>query len=337
MKLFFYSRQMGAHGISVIVNHFIEACQRVSIECSHIDTINRDFSQDELIVSYGVKEASEVLNMKGNADIAFLADAVSLGYRNKICFYLKHLNIFQYDFFYSIYAYLKYFRKEIKVCKRYKKIILVSQKDVEYLIKISQQPRNKFLYVLNGVYVPKPTEIPPKIESDYFRLGLLASWGAKQTYAESSWFVKDYFAKYHKKHPNVTLKLIGRGPYIHKLDGISGVFILGAVDSLKNAFSDIDLFIGANPKGCGVLNRCLDAMSLKTPILALPECFTGIPDSDGLYFEYTDYKSFEKQLDYLRHNLCDTLNTVNRAYDYVIKHNNWQKNYDLLLRQLGLV
>lgn len=334
MKLFFYSEQMKAHGVSVIVDHFIEACKRASVECSYIDSLDRDFSQEELIVSYGVKEACEALALSDKADVAFLTDAVSLGYRNKVRFYLKHWNVFQYDFFYSIYAYLKFARQEIKACKEYKKIVLVSQIDTDYLIRLSRQPRNKFFCVTNGVYVPE--KIMTKSTSSQFRLGLLASWGAKQTYAESAWFVKDYFLRYHKKHPDVTLKLVGRGPYIRRLEGLPGVEVLGAVDSLNDTFSGIDLFIGANPKGCGILNRCLDAMSLKTPILSLPECFTGIPNSEGLYYKYTDYKSFEKQLDYLRSNYNETERIVNQAYDYVIRNNDWAKNYDTLIKQLEI-
>lgn len=335
MKLYFYSKQMKAHGVSVIVDHFIEACKRASVECSFIGSLDREFSQEELIVSYGVKEAYEAMVSSNREDIAFLADAVSLGYRNKILFYLKHAHVFQYDFFYSIYAYLKFVRQEIKVCKKYRRIVLVSKIDTDYLINLSRQPRNKFFYVTNGVYIPH--EIKPKSISSQFRLGLLASWGARQTYAESAWFVKDYFLRYHRKHPEVILKLVGRGSFIRRLEGLPGVEVLGAVDSLNDTFSNIDLFIGANPKGCGILNRCLDAMSLKTPILSLPECFTGIPNSEGLYYKYTDYKSFEEQLDYLRSNYDETDIVVNRAYDYVLKNNDWKKNYDLLIQQLDIV
>ncbi len=334
MNLYFYSEQMVAHGVSVIVSHFIEACRRISVDCFFIDSLDSKSFRDGLVVSYGVKEATDAMNHTNRADIAFLTDAISLGYRNKVLFYLKHFNIFQYDFYYSVYAYLKYVRQEIKVCKKYKKIVLVSKVDTDYLISLSSQPRSKFYYVSNGVDIPQ--DIKPKSISQQFRLGLLASWGAEQTYAESAWFVKDYFTKYQKQHPGVVLKLLGRGSYINKLKGLPGVEIVGEVDSLNNAFSDIDLFIGANPKGCGILNRCLDAMSLKTPILSLPECFSGIPNSDDLYYKYTDYRSFEKQLDNLRKNIKETEDTVNRAYEYVKQNNNWQRNYDTLISQLGI-
>lgn len=332
MNIYIYSKQQGAHGVSVIIDNFTKALARYSIKFQVIDSLKFNFSNDDIVISYGIKEAIEVINAGISPKISILADAISYGSLNKIKFYLKHLNIFHYDFFYCFYEYFKYSRLEKIACEKYDKLVLVSQYDIEYLKTLSGASENKFVCAPNGVDLEE--FIKPKSHSNILRLGLLASWGAKQTYAESAWFVKEYFVKYHRTHPDVILKLIGRGPYIEKLRGINGVEILGSVESLNDAFSNFDIFIGANPKGCGILNRCLDAMSYKTPILSLPECFSGIPNAESLFFPFTDYNSFESQLEYVRKHEIEAKSKAEEAYNYVKLHNNWIHNYDDLIRSL---
>lgn len=330
--IYIYSKQASAHGIAVIINNLKCALDSKRINCEIINTLNINIHGDDLVISYGIKEAIEVIEAGLPAKVTILADAVSAGSLNKIKFYFQHRHFLHYDFFYCIYEYLKYSYYEKRACKKYEKLILVSKKDIQYLCEISGEPISKFICVANGVDIRD--SIKPKSQSSKLRLGLLASWGAPQTFQESSWFVKEYFTKFHRSHPNVILKLIGRGSYIHKLKGIPGVEVIGPVESLNDAFAGIDVFIGANPKGCGVLNRCLDAMSLKTPILALPACFSGIPESDSLYFTFTDYNSFCRQINYIKEHHEETQRKVIDAYNYVLRNNNWQNNYNQLLLEL---
>lgn len=326
MKLYFYTKQLDSHGVRVIVDNFAAACARANQDCQIITSLRMLFSPGDIVISYGVKESLEVIKKGIPPTITYLTDAISLGYLNKIKFYWKHRNLFQYDFFYSIYGYLRYSRQEKLVCKRYKKIVLVSPVDINYLQNMTRQPFEKFIYVPNGVDIAQC--LKPTTTSNQIRLGLLASWAAKQTYQESAWFVKEYFSKYISAHPNVTLKLIGRGSYIDNLRGLAGVEVIGEVDSLTDAFSEIDIFVGVNPKGCGVLNRVLDAMSYKKPILSMPECFTGLPDSESLYFKFTDYYSFESQIDYIINHPEEVKCKVDNSFIYVKNRCNWQQNYD---------
>lgn len=323
--IYIYCPYKGSYGIDVIINQLLPALERNRIPCLLVDKLD-GIPTDAVVFPYTMDPAIECLKKGYKPTLFFSMDALTLGYWNKIWFYLKHLNIFHFDFAYSVAAYICFLHKEIKLCKEYKKIVLVSLTDIDYLRRISKQPKDKFIYVANGVKIPDT--IKSKTKSNALRLGLLASWGYKQMYQESAWFVKEYFVKYAKSHPGVVLKLIGRGKYIDKLQGLTNVEIVGEVETLNEAFADVDVFIGANPKGCGVLNRVLDAMSFKTPVLALPECFTGLPESENLYYKYTDYKSFEMQVDYLRSHMPEAIEKAERGFKYIQEFNNWEKNYD---------
>lgn len=331
--IYIYSPAKGCHGIDVIVRQLIPAIRRKGISCELIDNLD-GIPENARVFPYTMDPAMECLKKGYHPELCFSMDALTLGYWNKIWFYLKHMNIFQYDFAYCIAAFVFFMKAELKICQKYNRIVLVSPTDIDYLVNISKQSKDKFIYVANGVEIPG--QIKPKTKSDKLRFGLLASWGAKQTYQESAWFVKEYFSRYAMDHPNVELRLIGRGPYIERLRGIRGVNVIGEVESLNDVFADIDIFIGANPKGCGVLNRVLDAMSFKTPILSLPECFTGLPDSEGLYFPYTDYKSFALQVNYILHHREEANLKAEKCFEYIKEHNNWQRNYDEFVSKILL-
>ncbi len=335
MKIFFYSKLSQYYGVRVIIDNFVAACNRHEIDCKVIDCLDEVNRTDSIVVSYGVKESLDVIKKGISPKITILTDAISLGYLNKVKFYLKHFNFCHFDFLYSAYGYLRYKREEKIVCEKFGKIALVSPTDIDYLVKCTGQNKDKFIYVANGVNIPKV--ISEKTTSNGFVLGLLASWSAKQTYQESAWFVKDYFSRYRQTHKDVTLKLIGRGEYISLLKGIEGVDIVGEVESLDDGFSQIDVFVGVNPKGCGVLNRVLDAMSYKTPILSLPECFSGLPGAENLFYNFTDYKSFETQLNVLKKKPEEMVTKANAAFTYIQKNNNWTMNYDKLLSDFGLI
>ena len=329
MNIFIYSKSIKPNGIKVITDNVIKACKRKGINCSHISSIE-NCKKNDIVLSYGVLESYENIKKGGRSQFSLLVDAVTLGYLNKIKFYLKVGNIFNYDFFYSIYAYFKFRPMEKYVCQNYEKIVLVSATDIEYLSKSFSVPREKFLCVPNGAYLPESIVIRHKKDAK-IRLGLLASWGAKQTYQESAWFVNKYFSRYSLTHPDVELVLAGRGPFINKLRGIPNVKIIGEVPNLKDFFGSIDAFLAVNPKGCGMLNRVLDAFAHRVPLVALNSAMTGFRDSENLYIPFSDYKSFEQAINSVVTNDKDNEEMVTKAYEYILKNNNWECNYNELV------
>ena len=327
--LYIYSK-IQANGVRVIVDNLAMAGKRAGLQVHKIDSLDR-ISKKELVLAYGVKENYELLIKGYRTDFALLVDAVSLGFWNKIVFYLRNWHIFNYDFFYSVYAWIKWRRRDKAVINHFKNVMLVSQTDIDYLKRLSPNAGCVYHLIQNGANMP--VSITQHTASDHFRLGILASWGNPVTYEESAWFVEEYFSKYVKSHPDVTLYLAGRGSYLSKLDGRKNVVLMGEVPDLNDFFSQIDVFLAVNPKGCGVLNRVLDAFSHKVPIVSLPASMSGFQNVDNCYIPFTDYLSFIQAIEKVKDSSV-TKNMVENGSQYINEHNNWEKNYDQLVKVL---
>lgn len=327
--VYIYSKQH-AHGIVIIVNNLIEAFIRRGIDCTRIETLDGRTSED-FIIPYGVMEANELIKSGLPTRICFPADAITLGYINKIKFYFKNNHIFNYDFFYSIYALVKYYPKEKKMIDAFDTNILVSPVDINYFKKHFSKSDSKYIYVTNGIDL---VEVAEKTNSDCFRIGILSSWQSRQIFEESNWFIRKYFMKYVKSHPSVQLIIAGRGPRCEAFKGIQNICVIGEVESLKDFFSKIDVMVSSNPKGCGILNRVLDAFAYKVPVCGIRASFTGFPDSDNCYFSFTDYDSFCNVMDRMMNDRGELIRIADNAYKYIQQNNNWNKLYDDLVRKL---
>lgn len=329
MKFYIYS-EVNASGINVLYESFERSCKKWGVECERIGSL-AGLSPSDWVIPFGIKEAYEVMQAGLSVNLAFLVDAYTLGLKNKLLFYLRRGHIFHYDFFYSVYAYFKYLRRERIVLKAYRKLALVSEHDIRYLQQLVSDSKAAFICVQNGANFED--SVLPRTVSDHFRLGILSPWGTKMTSEESVWFVKDWFPRFARKHADVKLYIAGRGPFIERMRGIPNVEILGAVDSLNEFFSHLDAFIAVNPKGCGVLNRALDAMAHKTPVAALPASMTGFPEIEGNYMPFSDPDSFEKKILYMREHPDEMQTMAERAYDMLCRNNNWEQNYDAFVQE----
>jgi glycosyltransferase involved in cell wall biosynthesis len=209
--------------------------------------------------------------------------------------------------------------------------ILVSPVDIEYFKRHIDPSDNKYKYVTNGIGLGETAE---KTSSSNFRIGILSPWQSRQIFEESNWFIKEYFKKYAQTHPNVQLIVAGRGPRCKAFEGMQNVKVLGEVSSLKDFFSNIDVMISSNPKGCGILNRVLDSFSYKVPVLGHEASFSGFPESEGCYYSFKDYKSFCSTMDYMMSNREDMKVRADKAYEYIVKYHNWERNYDNLVEYL---
>ena len=109
---------------------------------------------------------------------------------------------------------------------------------------------------------------------------------------------------------------------------------MGEVPSLSDFFSEIDIFITSNPKGCGILNRVLDAFVYHVPVLGHENSFSGFPDSDKICYKFTSYKSFEAVMTSLTNNLDEAHERADNAILYVKDNHNWERNYNDLIEEI---
>ena len=160
-----------AYGGTVIVNNIADVFRKNGKEVFVTNSLE-GLPKDSIIIPYGIDAAQDMIDKGYNTDVAYLADAITLGYINKIKFYFRSFNVFHYDFFYSIYCLLRDYRIENKILKRFKRIVLVSDTDIEYLKKRALKS-TIFYCVPNGVNF---CNVEPKLKSNKIRLGILSNW-----------------------------------------------------------------------------------------------------------------------------------------------------------------
>jgi glycosyltransferase involved in cell wall biosynthesis len=312
----------------VIVRKFIDACISKGIQCEYITSLEGRF-KDDFIIPYSSTPALELIRKGYKTKMAFLVDAYSLGELNKIRFYASKGLFFKYDFFYSIYAYMRAVVEEKKLLKHYENVMLVSQTDINYLKKISGAGAiSNYICVPNGASVVKPSTKNP---SNKIRLGLLSSWDNRVSYEENDWFVRSYWPKLYKEDPLVELYIAGRGEFAKKYIEIPGVVYIGELDSLDDFFKNVDIFLSVNPKGCGILNRVLDAFSYKTVVLGYHQSFSGFSQMKNAYVSFKDYKSFVSGISYIVKHPSETQTMIKKASSYLDSDFNWASNYDRLV------
>ena len=328
MKLAIYTRPTDSYGILVIVEHLINMSDSIGIPCRHITSLE-EARQDEIVIPYGTLETASMINMGKTPLISLLVDAISLGAKNKVRFYSIVGHIWHKDYISTLLKYIKWQYLDKKIARNVPNIMLVSESDGNYLKKFN--PNINILVCPNGV---NDAVIKPHVPSDKLRLGILSSWGDENTYEENNWFIRKYFLKYAKHNPNVELVLAGRGKLIERLRGLPQVSVMGAVDDLADFFADIDIFVGANPKGCGILNRCLDAFMYQVPVIGINGAFSGFNYMKDSFLVFENYNGFVDSVERLRRNnaLRDAL--VKNALKEIKENNNWEKNLGNLLEQI---
>ena len=329
MKIAIYSRDSSNYGILVIIEQLIRSCNKYGVECRQICSLTEG-NHDETIIPYGVLEAMEMLKHKGNVPMAFLIDAISLGAWNKFVVYTKTGYIFHKDYIKTLLQFFRWYYYDSYVAKHVKNIMLVSECDGNYLKKIKSD--SNIIVCPNGVI--NNAHIKEKQPSQNLRMGILSSFLSPTAIYENGWFIYKYFRKYAKENPNVELVLAGRGKYIEVFANEPNVRILGEVDDLADFFKEIDVFIGANAKGCGILNRVLDAFTYQVPVIGHKNAFTGFGDMHESFLPFENYKSFTTVIDKLMNGEINSEEMVVNASLQIERYYNWDKNYNKLVETI---
>ena len=329
--VYLYCQNCKSYGLDVIINNFEKVMGNYgcSIQCVYS---LENIPEDAMVIPHTLDQSYDLCKLNFNTDVCLLMDALTLGYWNKFVFFLKKGYFFKYSFWYSLAAYFFNIYREIKVVRSYNKVMLVSQTDIDYLKRFARK-ETKFYCVPNGINIGT---ITAKIKSNTIRLGILSSWNSITSAQENEWFIKEYFKRYVRNHNSVKLYLAGRGPYINEYEGQEGIHILGEVYDLNDFFSNIDVFIVANPKGCGILNRVLDAFAHKTIVLGYEKAFSGFKYMKDCYLSFSNYDSFEKQIEYVQNNPEIVAQYIDNAYVTIIKENNWAENYSNFIEKAFL-
>ena len=247
---------------------------------------------------------------------------MSLGYLNKIVFYSKHL-YFNYDLFYSIYGFLKWKPYERMALKMKSTNVFFSKTDIDYSKKLNNN--SKYYLLMNGVFPPIKSN---KMISDLLRIGILGAWDDPIAVCENNYFIQHYFPYFRKTiNKKCILRIAGRGKYIYKYNNHPGIEVLGKVDKLESFFNEIDVFVSPNPKGCGILNKVLEAFSYGTYVIGHTGSFSGLKHFSGCYSEFTNRNEFIQEMLFFTNNKTTIDERIHLAQEIVKSRHNWTMNY----------
>lgn len=314
-------------GIEVILSHFKSALTNKGYKM----TISQDIPtkgviDDCIIIPYGPKDAYTLCRMDIPFAMSFMVDYYSLGCLNWVKTYWKFGLWMDKFFVRKILQMLLNKYRESVVLKHVNNVMFVSQSDIDAMTR--RFPKSNYYCLPNGVKRPPYVRFV-KPDHDAIRLGILCHW-TEDSLKENYWFLKKVFPKLRKKYPQLELVIAGKGAsdkiknYFNSLDGIN---FIGEFAELKDFFNQIDIYAATTLRGCGIMNKVLDAFAYSKPVIGTAESFSGFSSLKDGYLICKTAEEFSKVLDlYLSGNSVFQTNVKN-AYEYIEKYHNWNRNY----------
>jgi glycosyltransferase involved in cell wall biosynthesis len=306
-------------GLSKLINQIQLNFVGVSI-INDLDEVN----SEKEIIPLGTVAAHFYLKKHKQGKIAFIIDAYTLGFLSVSKFYIKRGDIFNKNLIGALMRFVKYYFIEKKIVKKFKKVIVVSEHDANFL-------RSKFNcsnieVVSNGADFP---DLVLKTNKNFnFTLGVLSYWGAGSL-KDIDWFIQDYLPKLKKTYPGINLITAGRGADAKTLNYFKehGIQHLGEVDDLWEFFNKIDIYITTLRKECGILNKVLDAMAHKKIVLGLEHNLFAFKGLENGFLTYNTYEQLVKMIGEISFN-PNLVNTIQEnAYSYLKLKHDWDVNY----------
>jgi glycosyltransferase involved in cell wall biosynthesis len=299
---------------------------QIRVSFSNVEIINdlNDVSVERKIIPLGPVAAHYYLKQFKKGEVAFIIDAYTLGFWSVAKFYVKHKRFFNKHLIGALLRFIKYSYIEKKIIKSFKKIIVVSEHDAQYLRK--RFNCSNIEVVSNGADFPD-IELKRKKEFD-FTLGILAYWGAGSI-KDVNWFVEDYFPKLKMKFPEINLITAGRGANEETLEYFkkNGINHMGEIDDLWKFFNGIDIYITTLRKECGILNKVLDSMAHQKIVLGLSHNLYAFKNLKNGFLTYSNYDELVLEIEKIRDNHILKNEIEQNAFNYLQINHNWQKNY----------
>lgn len=210
------------------------------------------------------------------------------------------------------------------VIKRYPKVVLVSQSDIDFLSsKLNGKHIESLEFHANGVeYL---SEISNNIDTK--KICFIGHMQSLQNQDAAIHFVNDIFPLILAKKPDMKFYIVGAHPpkSILKLDNGKNIFVTGFVDDLNKFVADSCIAVAPVQIAAGIQNKVLVAMANAIPVVLTPLIAKAIPElHDGENcFTRDDNQSFADACISLLENadLRSKMRTQGRLT--VIEHYSW--------------
>lgn len=205
--------------------------------------------------------------------IVEMTDALSKTY--KLTTGARYNSMLRYIYMVERHLITKY---EKYVIKRFPKVVLVSQADIDFLsAKMKGQNIGSLEFHANGV--ESPSDINQHIV-DTHKICFIGHMQSLQNQDAVIRFVNDIFPLILAKKPDMKFYVVGAHPpkNILKLGNGKNVFVTGFVDNLNKFVSDSCIAVAPVQIAAGIQNKVLVAMANAIPVVLTPLIAKAIPE-----------------------------------------------------------
>lgn len=297
-----------------------------AVECSRLGHI---------VIPFGAITSYQCRN--DTYRLAYLVDSPTLCFGSIIRFHLKRRHYTSSQIWFNLLRYIKYFIYESAVVHSYSKVIMAAKQDAAHInLKYDV---NKAVPIENGIDLPKVQRERCNSPAGSFpRLGYLNFWGPWRQH-DFEWFANEIWPTCKLFYPNAELIIAGRGatPELEKYFLDRGFKFMGAVNTLDEFFTEIDVFVTSIRKECGILNKILDAFAFQVPVLTFVNNAHPFRTESPFFYEYRNVEDFISALEHIRLNPEEVHDYAKRAHAYLHKYHDWDKQAAEFLRLVNEV
>lgn len=171
-------------------------------------------------------------------------------------------------------------RYELGVARRYPKVVLVSQTDIDFLKKGLKGEAASLALHTNGVAMPETTGDG----YDSCKICFLGNMVSLQNQDAAIYFTNEVFPKIVQERPDARFYIVGNNPpqEIVRLGNGKNIFVTGYVENLNAFISDACVAVAPVRIAAGIQNKVLVSMSNAVPVVLTPLIATPIPElKDG--------------------------------------------------------
>lgn len=163
---------------------------------------------------------------------------------------------------------------ECEVVSTFRKVVLVSQQDVDFLCEQGCDPKSLYVHT-NGVdYMTDICE-----SYDQNKICFVGNMRSMQNQDAAMFFINDVFPIIRQHNPNAKFYLVGYIPEGTKIDVNSeGVIVTGFVEDLESVLSDSCLTVAPVRVAAGIQNKVLIAMGCGVPVVLTSLISKAIPE-----------------------------------------------------------
>jgi len=212
---------------------------------------------------------------------------------------------------------------ELDIIRRFPKVVLVSQSDIDYLNDKLGAPFSSLAMHTNGV------DLAPTVRKGYdsHKICFIGNMISLQNQDAVIYFADEVFPKILEAKPDTHFYIVGNNPpkSVQKLASRPNITVTGFVDDLQAFVSDSCLAVASIRIAAGIQNKVLVAMACQIPVVITSLIAAPIPElKDGINcFICEDADAMARRCIMLMNDKQLRSDIAANGYDMVKKHYAW--------------